>query len=96
MSFPVPVTSTGDFKAVAAAAVTFDPTLAVGELWILTASTNCYIAQGAAPTASAADGSTYVHAGQQVLIDGDLGAKVSIIRVTADGVATLTKAKMVR
>lgn len=95
MSFPVPTTSS-DYKTVVAAATTFDTTMADGEDFVFSSSTDCFIKQGAAPAASAADGSSHVGAGQRVLIHGDLGAKLSVIRVAADGHATLTRLKFIR
>lgn len=96
MSYPVPTTSS-DFQSVGASEVDFDTTMASGEYFVFSTSTDCFIKQGAAPVAaSAADGSTFVGAGQSVLIDGALGAKLSVIRNTADGKATLTRVKFIK
>ncbi len=92
MSFPVP-TTTSDRSTVTASSQQFSPTMVNGEFWILTSSIACYILQGSNPTAAAADGSTYVAAGESVIISGQLGAKLAIIRAgSSDGEATLTKA----
>jgi len=96
MSFPVPVTSTADFQNITGTAVTFDTVMAAGEYWVFTPSVACYIKQGAAPTASAADGSTLVAAGETVMLDGALGAKLSAIQVSSSGTGTLTRAKFVK
>lgn len=96
MSYPVPTTSS-DRKTVTVASQQFDTTLASGEFFVMTSTVSCYIAQGANPTASAADGSTIISAGQSVLIEGDLGAKLAIIRIgSSDGEATLTRVKFVK
>lgn len=89
-----PVTSTSEVEAVTAVAASFTTEMAAGEFYVFASSTNCYIAQGATPTATAGDGSMFVPAGVQVLIDGGLGAALSVIRATADGSASLTRAKV--
>lgn len=96
MSTPVPVTSTADYKTVSSPAVQFDTSMDTDEYWVFTPSVACFIAQGSNPTASAGDGSTYVAAGESVLIHGYLGAKLSVIRASSDGVATLTRAHFPR
>lgn len=45
---------------------------------------------GTDPVATAADGSMYVPAATQVILDGRNGTKVSVIRASGDGVASLT------
>jgi hypothetical protein len=85
----VPVAGSSDQKAIIVTPVQFDTAMAVTEMFLFTCSTACYIAQGANPTASAGDGSMFVPANEPVLIDGAQGAKLSVIRQTADGVATL-------
>jgi hypothetical protein len=89
---PVPnAAGSSDFKAVGAAEVDFDVSMAADQFWLFISSTDCYIAQAAAtPAASAADGSMFVPAKLPVLLKGSNGAKLSVIRVSADGVATLT------
>lgn len=91
----IPVAGTSDFQSVTSSEVDFDTTMASGEHYLFTCSTGCYLKQGAAPVAaSAADGSMYVPAGLPVLIDGAQGAKLSVIRESADGVATLQRVKV--
>lgn len=67
--------------------------LAATDVAVFTCDTDCYIAQGANPTASGADGSQLIPAGQPVLIDGAQGAKLAVIRKAVTGVATLQKLK---
>lgn len=92
-----PDCTTSDFKAVGVAAVTFDAVMvnAPSEFWVFATNTDCYIKQGSAPTATAGDGSVLVPAGSTVLLWGPHGAKLSVIRDTADGKATLTRVKRV-
>ncbi len=86
--------SSADYKTVTNSSAQFDTTLAAGELYELVSTTHALIAQGADPqTAAAADANMVVAAGVPTLISGDLGAKVAIIRVAADGVATLTRVR---
>lgn len=54
-------------------------------------TTACYVLQGANPTATAGDGSTLVPAGATIYLDGGLGAKIAVLRATADGECTLTR-----
>lgn len=80
-----------DHSTVTAASAQF-ATMVLGATYRLVSSTDAYIAFGANPTASAADNNHLVVAGFPVEIratGADL--KVAIIRVTADGVATLTR-----
>lgn len=65
--------------------------LAVTELAVFTCDVDCYIAQGAAPTAAPADGSMFVPAGMPILIDGLQGAKVAVVAKSTTGVCTLAK-----
>lgn len=96
MSYPVP-TAVSDRKTVTAASQQFDTTLADGSFYVMTSTVSCYIAQGSNPTASAADNSTIISAGQSVLIDGKIGAKLAIIRIgSSDGEATLTTVAFVK
>ncbi len=87
--YPDPTTS--DSQAVTVAAATMTPTMTKQETWIFVSSTNCWIAQGAAPTAVAADGNMFVPAGAVITISGKSGAKLSVIRDTADGKCSLTR-----
>ena len=89
-----PVTSTADVMAVTSSAAAMAPTMVDGGSYIFVCSVACYILQGAAPTATAADGSMYVPAGVTLLLDGTLGAKLSVIRAAGDGTASLTRAKV--
>ena len=96
MSYPVPVTAFADHQTVTITSATFDTVMESGKLYLFASSVDCYIAQGDTPTASAADGSTFVPAGHVTLIDGRIAAKLAVVRDTEDGAATLTPAKFVR
>lgn len=89
-----PKTSGSDVIAVVVTSAQFNTitAMAAGQLFLFCSTTNCYIAQAANPTASAADGSMFVPAGVIVTIDGAYGAKLAVIRSTADGTASLTPA----
>lgn len=96
MSFPI-ITPSSDVQTVAGTEVDFDTTMASGEFYLLVSSTLCWVKQGTAPVAaSAADGSTLVPANFPFLIDGALGAKLSILQHTAGGSASLTRVKLAR
>lgn len=86
-----PDTTTSDSTAVTAASATFTPTMIATEMWLFVSTTNCWIAQGAAPTAAAADGNMFVTANTVIVINGTAGAKLAVIRDTADGRASLTR-----
>ena len=66
-------------------------TLVASTTYILTSSTDCFIKQGANPTASAAATSMYVPRGLPVLIQASQGAKLAVIRIDTDGHVTLQK-----
>jgi len=87
-----PDTTTSDSQAVGAVAATMAPTMTASERWLFVANTDCYIKQGAAPTATAGDGSMFVPAGVFVVISGLGGAKLSVIQASAGGTASLTRA----
>lgn len=89
-----PVTLSAKTSTVTAAAAAFSAGMlnTSNAFWLFSSSTNCWISQGATPTAVAgAAGNTFVGAGQQVYLDGRNGADVSVVRDTADGKASLTK-----
>lgn len=90
----VPVAGSSD-KQTLDTELDFDTTMAAGELYIYTADQDSYILQGTTPTAAASDGSMLVPAGMPVLIDGGQGAKLSCIKKTTAGVATLQKMKVI-
>lgn len=58
-------------------------------LYLFTCSTNCWVCQGANPTATAGPGSMFWPANTPLLIDGVRGAKLAVIRNSADGAASL-------
>lgn len=85
-----------DFSTVTSTSQLFTVTLAQDQYAVITCDVDCYVRQGANPTAAAADGSILVMAGQSIPINGDSGPKVAIIRKGgADGVATMTRAVLV-
>lgn len=87
----VPITSSSDVTAVAAAAATSGLSLVPGMLYVFVSNTDCFIKQGAAPvTATTGDGSMFVPSRTPVLVSGDNGAALSVIRDAADGKASLT------
>jgi hypothetical protein len=94
MMLYAPITSSADVKSVTNTAAQFDAEMAIHEWWQFCSSTACFIAQGTNPTASAGDGSVFVAAGQVVMIFGANGAKLSVIRATADGSASLCKVQL--
>lgn len=93
----VPVAGSSDFQAVVTAAAELAGTTMVATgLYVFTCDVDCYVKQGAAPTASAADGSMLVPAGMPLLIDGAQGAELSVMRKgSVDGVATLQRMAVV-
>jgi hypothetical protein len=65
--------------------------LTPNSLYVFVSSTNCWIKQGTAPiAATAASGSMFVPANTPLLISGNAGAALSVLRDTADGKASLT------
>lgn len=86
-----PVTNSSDSVAVDGTSRQFAPTMADGQTWRYCASVATWIAQSANPTATAADGSMFVPAGVEILIDGGAGAKLAVIQDSVGGVATLTQ-----
>src|SRR5688572_7181656 len=82
----VPVASSSSYLLVGVAAANIKADMAATEVFYFTSDTDCYIRQGG--TASAGAGSMCVRAGMGVFIDGAQGAALSVIRKSADGVAT--------
>lgn len=96
MSFPVPISSTATVATVAGAQVNFSNTMATDKLYVLVSSTLAWCQQGAAPVATAGNGSWLVPPNTPVLVDGALGAKLSILQHTSGGTATLTQLRFAR
>lgn len=86
-----PDTSTSDSQAVGAASATMTPTMAKTETWMFVSSTDCWISQGAAPTAAAADGNMFVPAGVIITLSGKGGAKLAVIQASVAGTCSLTR-----
>jgi hypothetical protein len=90
------ITPNSDVQTVGGVEVDFDTTMAADQYYLLVSSTLCWVKQGTAPVAaSAADGSTLVPPNTPILINGALGAKLSIVQHTAGGSASLTRVQMV-
>jgi hypothetical protein len=62
-----------------------------GEFWRFVATTDCWIAQGATPTATIGNGSTFVPVGKEVTLAGSNGAQVAVLQNTTGGNACLCK-----
>jgi hypothetical protein len=92
MPLITPVTNLSDKIDVTNASTQFATlnAMAAGQRFRFISTTACWIKQAANPTASAAAGSMYVAAGELVNVKGDHGAKLAVIRASADGIATLT------
>lgn len=90
MALLVALTGSSDVTAVTSTAATSGRTMLAGVVYAFVSSTDCFIAQGATPTATAADGSMFVPSRTVVYLAGDNGAALSVIRDTADGKASLT------
>lgn len=81
--------------AVSAASAAFAITMAANETYMLQADCNICFLQSAAPTAVDATTAGFLAAGQQILIDGSLGAKLAVIgHVSATGFAFLMRVKV--
>lgn len=70
-------------------------TISIGDGPIISTTENVanagFTIAAAAPPASAADGSMYVPANVQVILDGNYGPRLGVIRNSADGSASLTR-----
>ncbi len=77
--------SLGDNTAVGAVSAQAGTTMTVASEYLFMSDSSCYLAQGANPTASAADGSMLVPAGVPVLLQGRNGAKIAVIQSGATG-----------
>ncbi len=86
-----PVTTASELAAVTAASATFTLVMAKNEFYIFVSTTACFIKQtDAATAATAASGSMLIPAGLGVRISGNNGTRLTVIRDTADGKASLT------
>lgn len=87
-----PDTSTALAVTVSGVSADFSATMVAKEYWLFVSSTNCWITQGATPTAVAgAAGNMYVPANTPIVIDGRCGASLAVIQATAGGSASLTR-----
>lgn len=92
-----PNTAAADFSTVTAASQTFGTVNAMkpGQFFMFASTTNCWIKQSDAGTAATAGaGSMFVPANTIIFIAGKYGLKLSVIRDTADGKASLTPAEL--
>jgi hypothetical protein len=88
----ISVPRTSDVVSVTDSAADFDTALDVETAYVLISDVACWVAQGASPTASAADGSVLVPAGSPLYLHGRNGDSVSVIRDTTSGSASLAVA----
>lgn len=80
-----------DYSTVTASNQVFASSMSTGNIYLFSTTVACFVAQHAtAPVASAAAGSILVPAGSSILLHGDGGVKLGVIRDTVDGKATLT------
>jgi hypothetical protein len=91
MAILCPDISTSIEKAVGAASISFGSAMAIGEVWMFTSNTACWIKQGTGVTASAANGSMYTPANVDRNIDGAGGPDLAVIQDAAGGKASLTR-----
>lgn len=95
MSFPVPVAGSSVRTTVTVASQQISLADPAG-FYQFTTTVACYVAQGANPTASAANGSQIVGPNESLIVSAAQGAKLAVIRIGAvDGEATLTKVHFV-
>lgn len=92
MSLLTVVPGTAETVAVSATSAQFAATLVAGKAYRFTSSTACYVAQGADPVtavAGAGAGRFYVPANTPMDLHGSNGVKVAVVRVSADGFASI-------
>jgi hypothetical protein len=77
------------YSAVGASSVQFAD-MTAGKRYIFRSTTDCFVKQGANPTAAAAAANLAVKAGECVYIDPALGLKLAVIQASAGGHATLS------
>lgn len=75
--------------------VTYALSMSIGSYYMFISSTNCFIKQTDAGTAATgATGSQWLPANTPIFLRGSHGAKLSVIRDTADGKASLTSCEL--
>jgi hypothetical protein len=85
-----PVITGAKFTAVTATSAVFSAAMVAGQFWQFTSSTNCWIKQGATPTAVVGTvANLFVPANVVVTLSGSNGADLAVIRDSADGKASL-------
>lgn len=86
----VPVTGSALFSTVTASSQQLGAM--TDNRYLFASTVNCWILQGANPTATAADGSMFVPANTQIVIWGGMGAKLAVLRDGgSDGKCSLTR-----
>lgn len=88
-----PVSSSSTVVSYTGTPGSFTAAMVAQKFYSFNATTNCWIKQGTAPTASAASGSLYVPIGATVYLDGTVGPDLSVIQDSAGGKATLAGVK---
>lgn len=77
--------SNADNTAVGAASAQNTISMLAGFDYLFVSDCSCYLAQGANPTASSADGSMLVPPGVPLLLQGRNGAKIAVIQSGGTG-----------
>lgn len=77
--------NTAVFKAFSSSSGDTGVTIGATERWMVVTDTAVMIAQGAAPTAAKANGSTLVVPGLPLIVQGSNGAKLAAIQAGASG-----------
>lgn len=87
-----PVAGASFYSAVGAASADISTALVVGQIYKFTTSTACMIIQSSvSDNATVGAGSMLVNPGDEVLIEGQQGTTLAVIRVAADGHCTLQR-----
>jgi len=91
MSVLSPITSASLEHAVGVGSAVFGASMLAGSYYAFVSTTDCWIQQGATPTATAGAGSMFVPAKTVWFLDGAAGADLAVIQDTAGGKASLTR-----
>lgn len=93
--FPVtPVTTLSETELVGVASTAFALVLAPDRYYVFLSNTACWIRQGSAPVAVAADGSMFVPAALPIVLSGNDGVALAVIQDAAGGKASLTPCRL--
>ena len=86
------LTPTTGYVFVSGTPETFSTTMTINTFWAFIANVDAFVCQGVNPTAGPSDGSTFVRAGERVIVEGGNFPKLSVVKAMPDdGFATLTK-----